>query len=94
MDDGFHVDVDGRCDGQQPYGFVVVVMIAGALPCKDSPDSQSRLKPGSGPGRTSPNESLSVCVLRLSALVVCYLTASVFDFCCGRAQLTFAALGS
>jgi len=30
VDDGFHVDVDGRCDGQQPYGFVVVVMIAGA----------------------------------------------------------------
>ena len=29
VDDGFHVDVDGRDDGQQPYGFVVVV-IAGA----------------------------------------------------------------
>ena len=73
MDDGFHVDVDGRCDGQQPYGFVVVVMIAGALPCKDSPDSQSRLKPGLRPGRTSPNESLfpcSVSVVCLSTLVV------------------------
>ena len=94
MDDGFHVDVDGRCDGQQPYGFVVVVMIAGALPCKDSPDSQSRLKPGSGPGRTSPNESLSVCVLRLSALVVCYLTASVFDFCCESSVDACRAVGS
>lgn len=43
----FHGDVDGRVDGQQPYGFV-----GGgddrrsALPCKDSPGSQSRLKPG------------------------------------------------
>ena len=57
----FHGDMDGRVDGQQPYGFV-----GGgddrrsALPCKDSPDSQSRLKPGSSAwAEKSPNKSLS-----------------------------------
>ena len=30
VDDGLRGDADGRCCGRQPYGFVVVVMIAGA----------------------------------------------------------------
>ena len=82
MDDGFHVDVDGRCDGQQPYGFVVVVMIAGArFHARTSQRASQDASRASRPGRTSPNESLSVSVVCLSALVVYYLTASVFNFC-------------
>ena len=49
---------------------------------------------GSRPGRTSPNESLSVSVVCLSALVVYYLTASVFDFCCESSVDACRAVGS
>jgi len=49
---------------------------------------------GSRPGRTSPNESLSVSVVCLTALVVYYLTASVFNFCCGSSVDACRAAGS
>lgn len=71
-DDGFHVDVDGRDDGQQPYGFVVVVLIAGARFHARTSRRASKTQAGlTAWADKNPNKSLT----RASQTLTCaYLT--------------------